>query len=106
MPLCCIDVVTQRGLCANPEGVEVPDDAAARRYAEEDARDLLNHIDPGEWEHTRLVLKDEGGAELASVPLQEAAKWAYHRARAGTDQPASGTLCPCRKRSRRERYSA
>ena len=99
MPLYFIDVVTQRGLCANPEGVEVPDDAAARRYAEEDARDLLNHIDPGEWEYTRLVLKDEGSAELASVPLQEAAKWGYHRARGGNRPTKSSRSNPATRRS-------
>ncbi len=69
MPLYYVHVVVGERICKDPEGIELSDEATARDYVREDARDLLRHMPPADWAGCELVVLDGSGKELFSVPL-------------------------------------
>ena len=79
MPFYYVHVIIGERIHKDLEGVDLPDEAAARDYAREDARDLLRHIDPGDWGDCELVVFD-GGGQLFSVPLLDVATSGARRA--------------------------
>ena len=87
MPVYYVHVVIGERIHKDLEGVDLPDEAAAHDYAREDARDLLRHIDPGDWGDCELVVFD-GGKQLFSVPLLDIAT--SDARRAGTPRRSAG----------------
>ena len=83
MPLYYVDVVLGERICRDPEGVELPDEGAARDFVREDARDLLRHMAPAEWASCELVVFDDGRKHLFSVSLFEVMPSEAQRIRTG-----------------------
>jgi hypothetical protein len=60
--------------CADCDGLDLPDDEAARMEAELEARDLLDDPGEGDWRTWTIWVTDERGLHVTSVLIGDVRK--------------------------------
>ena len=56
-------------VCSDTDGLDLPNDEAARKEAELEAYDLLNDPGEGDWSRWTIWVTDEKARHVTSVPI-------------------------------------